>query len=459
MESVAKPQPLAQNPRNWLLAAAALIVIAGGGFALWRLFGPKGGPQAGGPQAVPVTLERMQSTTVREQAEFVGTLDSQAGVVLQPEASGRITRIYVSSGDQVAAGDPVMELSADRSQAELNAALASVSAARSARDNARAQLRSLEAQRIRLEAEVELQNTEYDRAQRLVAAGALAQQELDEVARDRSAAVSSLAASAQEIEAARASLNQADAFLTQSEATAAATQEDLLDKTVTAPIAGTVGDIEVELGDYVQAGSTLTTITQNNDLELEISVPTEQAEQMRVGMPVELLTFGSDTPITTGAISFISPQTDPDTQTVLAKARFSGGAGRLQDNQRIDVRVILEEGPGLLVPATAVTRLGGQTFVYVTAEPEPSEGEAGAAQGQSQSQPQGQDQAPQQVAKLRPVTLGDMQGNSYQVLDGLSPGETIVTSGLLNLQDGTPIAPQSESESAASSGAQSNSGS
>ena len=422
--------------RNWLVWLAILIVLAGGGFAIWRLFGRGGGPPAemmgGGP--VPVTIEEMQPATLRDQATFVGTLDAQAGVVLQPEANGRITRIYVSSGDQVAAGDPVMELSADRSQAELSAALASVSAAQSARDNARAQLQSLVAQRIRIEADVKLQNTEFERTQRLVTAGAQSQQELDEVERDRDSAVASLDAAREEIGAAQASLSQAEAFLEQSQATAEATREDLLDRTVTAPIAGVVGDIPIELGDYVQPGATLTTITQNEELELEVDIPAEQIDEIQLGMPVELLTFSGDEPVATGSISFISPQTDIATQTVLAKARFSNLTGRLQDNQRVDVRVVLDERPGLLVPATAITRLGGQSFVYVAAEaPAPEEGQPPV-------------EGP--VAQLRPVTLGAMQGNDFQVLDGLSAGEEIVLTGLLNLQDGVPIAPQEEAADA-----------
>ncbi|MEM1238875.1 MAG: efflux RND transporter periplasmic adaptor subunit [Cyanobacteria bacterium P01_H01_bin.26] len=428
--SVSSPAPA---QRNWLIWLAGLIVLAGGGFALWRLLGGGGGapPGMGMGGNVPVTLERLQPTTLRDQISFVGTLDAQAGVVLQPEAAGRITRIYVASGDRVAAGDPVMELSADRSQAELSAALASVSAARSARDTARSQLRSLLAQRARLEADVTLQNTEFERTQRLVTEGAQSQQELDEVERDRSAAVASLQAAVQEIEAAQASLQQSEAFLEQSEATANATREDLLDKTVTAPIAGIVGDIPVELGDYVQPGGTLTTITQNETLELEIDVPAEQLSEIRLGMPVELFPFGAaDTPVAEGALSFISPQTDASTQTVLAKAQFDNGAGSLQDNQRVDVRVIVDERAGLLVPATAITRLGGQSFVYVAADAPPPE--------------EGQPPVEGQVAQLRPVTLGDMQGNDFQVVDGLESGEQIVITGLLNLQDGMPIDPQAE---------------
>ena len=428
MQSSSVSSPVSTK-RNWLVWLTALILLAAGGFTLWRLFGRGGGPPEmpmGG--AVPVTLEQMQPATLRDEAEFVGTLDAQAGVVLQPEANGRITRIYISSGDQVAAGDPIMELSADRSQAELSAALASVSAAQSARDNSRAQLQSLVAQRIRIEADVKLQNTEFDRTQRLVDAGALSQQELDEVERDRNAAVASLDAAREEISAAQASLTQAEAFLEQSQATAAATREDLLDKTVTAPIDGVVGDIPVELGDYVQPGATLTTITQNEVLELEIDIPAEQIGEIQLGMPVELFTFSADAPVATGSLSFISPQTDTATQTVLAKARFSNLASNLQDNQRVDASIVLDERPGLLVPATAITRLGGQSFVYVAADAPPPQ--------------EGQPPIEGQVAQLRPVTLGAMQGNNFQVLDGLSAGEEIVTTGLLNLQDGVPIAPQ-----------------
>ncbi|MEO1181046.1 MAG: efflux RND transporter periplasmic adaptor subunit, partial [Cyanobacteria bacterium J06636_28] len=297
MQSSSSISPPVQ--RNWLIWLAALIVLAGGGFALWILLGRGGGSPDGMPigGAVPVTLELMQPSPLRDQASFVGTLDAQAGVVLQPEANGRITRIYVSSGDRVAAGDPIMELSADRSQAELSAALASVSAAQSARDNSRAQLQSLVAQRIRIEADVKLQNTEFARTKRLVDAGALSQQELDEVERDRNSAIASLAAAKEEIEAAQASLGQAEAFLEQSQSTADATREDLLDKTVTAPIAGVVGDIPVELGDYVQPGGTLTSITQNETLELEIDIPAEQLDQIQLGMPVELYLFNTDAPV------------------------------------------------------------------------------------------------------------------------------------------------------------------
>ncbi len=443
--AVAAPSP---RQRNWLIWLAGLIVVLGGGFALWRLLGGGGGPPGFQmPGAVPVTLQRLQSTTVQEREEFVGTLDAASGVMLQPEAAGRITGIFVSSGDFVSAGDPIMQLSADRSQAELSAALANVSAAQSARDNAQSQLQSLLAQRAEFEAEVALQNREYERTERLVAEGVLAEQQLDEIERDRAAAIASLNAAIQQIEAANASVAQSESLLSQARSSASATREDLQDKTVTAPIDGIVGDIPVELGDYVQPGAELTTITLNDTLELEIAIPAEQADEVELGMPVELTPFGSETPTISGSISFISPQTDPTTQTIQAKAEFVNSASRLQDNQRVNVAVILDQRSGLLVPATAVTRLGGQPFVYVAVDlPPAEEGSAPPPAGPpgAPAMP-----VPTQMAQLRPVTLGDMQGNNFQVLDGLSQGETIITSGLLNLQDGMPIIPQEAGEGGA----------
>ena len=101
------------------------------------------------------------------------------------------------------------------------------------------------------------------------------------------------------------------------------------------------------------------------------------------------------------------------------------------------------------MPTTAITRLGGETFVFVPGEPDPPEAgpEAGKAAGgppaagqaggpPAAGQPEG---PPPVVAKLKSVKLGDLQGNEYQVLEGLEPGDTIITEGILNLRDGVPI--------------------
>ncbi|MBE9063857.1 efflux RND transporter periplasmic adaptor subunit [cf. Phormidesmis sp. LEGE 11477] len=435
---------LKRRPSRKWIAGIGLVLLAGGlGFLFWRIFANSGPSEMEGPPPVPVRTERLESESLQDSAEFVGLLDAQAGVSLQPEADGRIVQIFVESGETVSAGAPIMQLSSQRSQSDYNAALASVSAARSSRDTASAQLRAARARLTELLADLELRNNDFDRTAALVAQGALPQSQLDEVVRDRTVAESALASSREEIAALESSLEGANATLSQANANAEATQQDLLDKTVTAPISGIVGNIPVSLGDYVQAGDQLATITQNQDLDLEIAIPIDESDRLRTGLPVELSLFGSDDIIATGAINFVSPTTDTDTQTVLAEARFSTPGQPLQDEQRLEVRVIWDERPGVLVSATAITRLGGETFVFVPGEPDPPETEEateGPSPGQDGGQSNGQaDGPPPEVAKLTSVELGDLQGNDYQVLDGLVPGDVIITEGILNLRDGVPI--------------------
>ncbi len=96
----------------------------------------------------------------------------------------------------------------------------------------------------------------------------------------------------------------------------------------------------------------------------------------------------------------------------------------MRDGQYVQARVIWNRQPGILIPTVAISRVGGQSFVFVT--------ENKTVNGQQQ-----------QVVHQRLVRLGDIQGTNYQVIDGLQSGETIVTSGILKLREGAPIQPVS----------------
>jgi multidrug efflux pump subunit AcrA (membrane-fusion protein) len=99
--------------------------------------------------------------------------------------------------------------------------------------------------------------------------------------------------------------------------------------------------------------------------------------------------------------------------------------------------VIWNQRQGVVVPATAITRLGGQNFVFVAQQAPPQK---------QQSQEQSERAQPELIARQKPVKLGNIQGNNYQVLEGLKPGERLVVSGLLNLRDGAPITPESATQ-------------
>ncbi len=279
-----------------------------------------------------------------------------------------------------------------------------------------------EAARDTARAEEVLQDAEYTRTETLVAQGALPQQSLDRVARDRDAAIAALTAAERRVEAAVANLGESEAVLRRAESSVAVASEDLSDYQITAPIDGIVGDLPVKIGDYVSIGELITTLTRNQTMDLRLSIPVERSDDLRPGLPVELRTEAGTEPLVNGSISFVAERVDGAAQSILAKATFPNPGGVLRDEQFVRANVVWTEERGVLVPTVAISRVGNQSFVFVM---EPSE-----------------DTDAEFVAVQRPVQLGVIEGSQYQVLSGLEAGETIITSGILRLSDGAPVAPE-----------------
>ncbi len=444
--------PLTPEPRSpsrsksstnrWLAIGGLLLLLLGLGFG-WRWWqASHAAKQTAGmkrPQGIPVKLETTQTATVRESSEYVGSLESLQSVLIKPEITGRVSGILVKSGDRVQAGDPLIQLKPDKREAQVASGLAAVNSARAIRSNAVSQLQATQADRIAKQAEVDLQNQEYRRISSLVREGALARQLLDRTARDRAKAVSELRAIDQRIQSAKASIAESESGLQQAQANADLNTAQLQDSTITAPFSGIVGDIPVRLGQIVEVKDTLTTVTQNDSLDLKLSLPLEKASDLRTGLPVEL-TDAEGKILSRGQISFISPQSDSRSQSVLAKATFDNSSGKLRDGQFARARVVWRSRPGILIPSSAISRLGGENFIFVAQPPDDackailSKSAQAAPLGAPAGKP------PDLVARQRLVKLGSIQGNSYNVLDGLKPGENIVVSGILNLSECSAIA-------------------
>jgi len=412
--------------RGSLFSAALLLSVVTGAC--------RGGPPGmqGGPPPMPVELQTVQASTVLETSEFVGVLEAEDRVVLRPEADGRVVEIFVRPGDVVQARTPIVQLRADRSRAEVSGAIADLEAAQSARNTAIARLRAAEADVARAAADVTLAEADYRRIESLVADGALSRQQLDRARNTRDTAIASRRAAEENVRAAAASLREAESQIARAQADRNVAAENLQDRQVISPIAGVVGNIPVKVGDLVTPSTTLTSIVQNSTLDLNIAVPIERSRQLRVGLPVEMLDEQGQ-PALRGRISFVSPEVSSGEQSVLAKASFTND-GSLRDGQLVRTRVIWSSQPGLLVPTAAITRIAGQTFVYV-AEPAEANPDQPAPPNAQPGQP------PMQVARQRLVQLGSIQGNSYQVISGVQPGEQVVVSGVLNLTEGAPIMP------------------
>jgi RND family efflux transporter MFP subunit len=192
--------------------------------------------------------------------------------------------------------------------------------------------------------------------------------------------------------------------------------------TVTAPTAGVVGDVPVRVGSQVTPQTLLTTIDQNETLEVNASVPIERASALKAGLPLQVWTSDGDRQIAATTVSFVSPHVDDQTQSVLVKGIVKNPDGALRAAQYVRARIVWKTADGLVVPVTAVLRINGQFFAFV-AEP----GTGGAL-----------------AAKQRAIKVGPIAGDNYPVLDGIKPGERVVVSGAQKLADGAPIAAQAE---------------
>ncbi|MBD2774212.1 efflux RND transporter periplasmic adaptor subunit [Iningainema tapete] len=407
----------------WLLI---LPLLLGGGYLGWRSFnGEKKAPAAAsGPPPARVKLAPVQAGAIEDSSEFVASLESRQSVNLQPRVQGQVSQIFVKSGERVNSGDAIIQIDSRQQQAAVSTESASVEAANSQLDNARATLRSLQAQRLSNEADVKLEQQEYQRYTTLAAQGAVSRQTRDQYANRLATAQATLRSTDAQIQAQLATIAQAEKTIKQAQARTREQQVQLQYYKITAPFAGTVGDIPVKVGDFVNTSTQLTTITQNQPLEVNISVPIERGLQLRQGMPVEVLDAQGRT-IGMSRIFFIASRASNNTQTVLVKSLFDNANDQLRADQFTRARIIWNQRLGVLVPATAIARIAGETFVYVT---------------QTAQSPDGKSQP---VARQKRVKLGSIKGNNYQVIEGLQPGERIIVSGLLNLRDGAPVVPES----------------
>lgn len=407
----------------YLLSVLAISCLF---FLLWQNFRRKPSEAQVLTQSVMVELQEIKPVTVEESSRFLGQLEAQQGVVLQAETQGRITQIYVFSGEQVSAGDPIVKLSSERIEAEARNAESLIRSAQASRSNALAQLEVAKADQISAAAELDLQQQVMERTLALVKAGALPQQDLDISRRNITSAQAELDASFRRVNAAQAVLEQSDADIIGAQADADAVLTDLNNTLVVSPITGQVGDMSIKPGDYVTSSTQLTTIVENNLFDLEILIPVERRADLKIGTQVALLDYTEKQSFSLGNISFISPQIRANSQLVKAEATFENLNGRLQDDQRVQAQIIWNEEPGILIPSDAVLRIGETTFVFVAVLDEESR----------------ENKTPQWIVEQRSIQLGNIQDNQYQVISGLNVGEQIVVSGVLNLSDGALIEPK-----------------
>ncbi|WP_375469079.1 efflux RND transporter periplasmic adaptor subunit [uncultured Nostoc sp.] len=500
--------PKPPRKRRWPLILGIILLIAGVGFGWrwWQTRNASNAPEGAGaaPQpAVPVKLATVETETVQDSSEFIGSLEAPSSVPIKPQIGGRISQIFIKEGNRVQQGQVIISLEIDDAQAllrqkeaaleqaqanlaELKAGTRTevVSQAKAQLDQAQAkyqdavsgtlpqQIQQAEAQVNSAKSDQVLAQARAKRYEELTKQGATSQDTLDEYVKNKASAEAAVVAAQKNLEQLRknrtaniqqlgAALEQQKQFykqqlngnrpediaqgrsqVNQAAAEVQSAQVQVQYTKVLAPFTGIVGNIPVKPGQYVAQGDQLTTLTKNDSLDLNISIPLNQAKKLRLGLPVQMLNT-QGLPTATGKISFISPNASLDSQTVLVKANFGNLRNRLLNLQSVQTRVIWNKRPGILIPVTAVSRLGGETFVFVAEAPEQkpkTEASAQKPKAEELAQKPKADAA-SLVAQQKPVKLGVIEGNSYQVIQGLKAGDKIVVSGILSLTNGAPIKP------------------
>ena len=441
-----------QHPRwrqSLIPAVIGLVLLGGLGWLIFnRFILPMMMGGQGAPPPTPVPLANPKSAPIQNSSDYSATLDSRQSVTLQPRVAGQISAIYVQPGDRVEAGQPILQIDAAQQRAQVSSrtaaaqtAVADVQAAQADVANAADTLKSLEAQRAAAIANVQLNQQEFQRYQDLTRQGASSQQTLDQRANALRTAQAELRQAEAEIQAQRSAIGRTQSVVVrnqraveEAEANIAEGQAALEQYTITAPFSGTVSNIPVKVGDAVTVDTQLLNITQNKQLEVKIQLPLERASSARLGLPVKLLD-DQNQEVQTGRISFIAPNVDASTQSVQIEATFNNGAEALRSSQFVRARVIWSSQPGVLVPTSAISRLGGRDFLFVAAPFKDSGCQAPPSEGKSAAP-----DPEQLVAAQKPVKLGKIVDNDQQVLEGVTASDRIVVSGILQLQNCAPIA-------------------
>jgi RND family efflux transporter MFP subunit len=330
---------------------------------------------AAGMQAMPVKTVSVTLAPVAQSSEYVATIMSRRSATMQPQVSGRLTQIQVKSGDRVQAGQMMMAI------------------------DAQPQLANVEAQRAterQKKALYDYNTVELERQHKLFDAGVISRDAWDQ-------AQQSFANTKADYESA-VSLRKTQ-------------EEQLAYYSVRAPFDGVIGDVPVHVGDYVSTTTILTTLDQNKDLEAYIYIPTERSSEARRGLGVELYDTGGKL-LEKTTVDFVSPQVDSTLQGILVKAPVHTSIETVRNAQMIKARVIWSTKPMVVIPVLAITRQGGQSFVYVARQ-----------------------QDGHFIASQTPVVLGDTVGNSYSIASGLSAGDKVIVSSTQFLVNGMPVSP------------------
>lgn len=328
------------------------------------------------PPAI-VTVATASAQDVPVYLDEVGHTVAREVVSIQPQVSGTITQILFTDGADLKKGDPLFTIDPRPYQAQLSAAEANLAQSKAALDFARIQ---------------------FARVQDLVESKAIARQDYD----TRKNAV-----------------DVGEAQVKQNEAALESARLNLEYTAIKSPIDGRAGHRLVDLGNVVTANTTtLLTIERMDPIYADFTVtesdlPSVQRDATRHALRVEVRLPDAARP-EVGSLTFLDNSVQGSTGTVMLRATVPNPQRHLWPGQFVNVRLILSTLPkAVLVPSAAAQDSAKGPFVYVVKA--------------------------DSTAELRPVKLGQRQGDAVVVEQGLQPGEKVVLNGQLGVMPGAKV--------------------
>jgi membrane fusion protein (multidrug efflux system) len=314
----------------------------------------------------PQTVATAVATELPWQSALssVGSIVAINGANLSAEVGGIVATINFESGQQVKAGQVLLTLRTNNDPAVL----------------------------AQLQATAALDQINYQRDQKQFQADAVSQSTVDT---DR-------------------------ATLASAQAQVKAQQSLMEEKIVKAPIAGKLGIREVDLGQYLAAGTQIVTLQQLNPLYIDFYLPQQALADIAVGQPVSIGVDAYPDKHFTGTISAINSAVDVTTRTVQVRATLRNDDLLLRPGMfgTVDLNVGQAQNR-LTLPLTAIAYNSYGDTVYVV-------GHGKDAKGKDEL-----------VAQETFVTVGDTRGDQVAVLKGLKAGDQVVTAGQLKLKNGS----------------------
>jgi membrane fusion protein (multidrug efflux system) len=183
---------------------------------------------------------------------------------------------------------------------------------------------------------------------------------------------------------------------------------------IVAPFGGIIGIRQISVGDYVKEGQDLVTLEDISALKVDFRVPEQLLAALRPGQAVEMGSDALPGRKYVATVDAIDPLVDQAGRAVLLRARLRNSDGQLRPGMFVRTRLIVSQRQNALtVPEEALVPVGADQFVYRVAD-----GKA-------------------QRVKIR---AGVRRAGTVEVIEGLAPGDTVVTAGQLKLRDGAQVA-------------------